>query len=410
MFYRKQNQKHNDRNASGPAIMMMPPHIRATFMPNPPISYIQPPNLKGDGKDKVELIPLDTQIMKKNKNKNVVISDDESSSDEEERTFFSRNSKMKGMSSFMNHFEKVGKPPKRLIGKTPKKQKLENTSGKKKINAEKLKPLIEKYRSYQKESNGECNNMNCYNTLYVGRLAYETTERKLLREFEVFGPIKDLKLVHDSQNTTKSKGYAFVEYEHEEDMKRAYRAADALKIDGKEVVVDVERGHTVPNWLPRRLNGGLGGTRLGGADRNVTLPGRFDPSKQSVAAAVMQQQQQQHHQQMMMRGAGPPQGMPQHLTPQHQQQQQHGLPPNMMRGGPNHMPQHMPYGSGPPMHHRRDNRGPYAPGGPPMMGGGGGGGGQQQPPSWDRRMGDHHRPGGSRRRSRSRSPPSRNRY
>jgi U1 small nuclear ribonucleoprotein len=59
----------------------------------------------------------------------------------------------------------------------------------------------------------------------------------------------------------KSKGYGFVEYENEEDMKRAYRAADAMRIEGRDIVVDVERGHTVPTWLPRRLGGGLGGTR-----------------------------------------------------------------------------------------------------------------------------------------------------
>jgi U1 small nuclear ribonucleoprotein len=35
------------------------------------------------------------------------------------------------------------------------------------------------------------------------------------------------------------------------------------------VLVDVERGRTVPNWRPRRLGGGLGSSRIGGesADR-----------------------------------------------------------------------------------------------------------------------------------------------
>jgi U1 small nuclear ribonucleoprotein len=50
-----------------------------------------------------------------------------------------------------------------------------------------------------------------------------------------------------------------------------------MKIEGRYIVVDVERGHTVPTWLPRRLGGGLGGTRLGGKHENVTRPGRFDP-------------------------------------------------------------------------------------------------------------------------------------
>merc|ERR1712048_860392 len=40
--------------------------------------------------------------------------------------------------------------------------------------------------------------------------------------------------------------------------------------------VDVERGRTVKGWLPRRLGGGLGGTRKGGADVNVRHSGRDD--------------------------------------------------------------------------------------------------------------------------------------
>lgn len=127
--------------------------------------------------------------------------------------------------------------------------------------------------------------MNCYHTLFVGRLAYEVTERKLLREFEQFGPVKDVKLILDPV-TKKSKGYGFVEYDHEEDMKRAFRSADGMRIEGRPIVVDVERGHTVPNWLPRRLGGGLGGTRLGGREVNVFYPGRFDPNKKPQELVV----------------------------------------------------------------------------------------------------------------------------
>ena len=48
----------------------------------------------------------------------------------------------------------------------------------------------------------------------------------------------------------------------------AYKQADGRKIDGRRVLVDVERGRTVPNWRPRRLGGGLGTTRAGGEDAN----------------------------------------------------------------------------------------------------------------------------------------------
>lgn len=42
----------------------------------------------------------------------------------------------------------------------------------------------------------------------------------------------------------------------------AYKQADGRKIDNRRVLVDVERGRTVPNWRPRRLGGGLGSSRI----------------------------------------------------------------------------------------------------------------------------------------------------
>lgn len=51
----------------------------------------------------------------------------------------------------------------------------------------------------------------------------------------------------------KSRGYAFVEFESEDDMKRALRDANGMQIDQRRILVDVERGRTVPGWKPRRL-------------------------------------------------------------------------------------------------------------------------------------------------------------
>nr|XP_012315889.1 U1 small nuclear ribonucleoprotein 70 kDa isoform X4 [Aotus nancymaae] len=59
----------------------------------------------------------------------------------------------------------------------------------------------------------------------------------------------------------------------------AYKHADGKKIDGRRVLVDVERGRTVKGWRPRRLGGGLGGTRRGGADVNIRHSGRDDTSR-----------------------------------------------------------------------------------------------------------------------------------
>jgi U1 small nuclear ribonucleoprotein len=56
----------------------------------------------------------------------------------------------------------------------------------------------------------------------------------------------------------------------------AYKHADGKKIDGRRVLVDVERARTVKGWLPRRLGCGLGGTRRGGAEVNIKHSGRED--------------------------------------------------------------------------------------------------------------------------------------
>ncbi|KAL3827368.1 hypothetical protein ACHAXA_003102 [Cyclostephanos tholiformis] len=268
-------------NGSGPAIMMMPPHIRVTFMPNPPLKHLPAYRHRALVSDNY-------------------VTDDDDDGDNNDRPRFGGGGEvvgpsgvakiptafprmkmgagLSGVSSFLHHFERTA-PPERRINPTPKSIREEKIRAGKVANEARLAPLIEAYRAEQRECGGEyTNGMNCYNTLFVGRLAYEVTERKLLREMEAYGPVKDLKVVTDAV-TGRSRGYAFVEYEHEEDMKRAYRAADGMRIEGRAIVVDVERGHTVPNWLPRKFGGGLGGTRRGAPSANDSAAGRYDPTR-----------------------------------------------------------------------------------------------------------------------------------
>lgn len=54
----------------------------------------------------------------------------------------------------------------------------------------------------------------------------------------------------DSQDG-KPRGYAFIEYEHKKDMRKAYKEADGRKVDNRRILVDVERGRTVKTWRPR---------------------------------------------------------------------------------------------------------------------------------------------------------------
>jgi len=118
-----------------------------------------------------------------------------------------------------------------------------------------------------------------FKTLFIARVNYYTSESKLRREFDQYGPIKSIKVAHNTKNG-KPRGYAFIEYESEKDMHSAYKHADGKKIDGRRVLVDVERGRTVKGWLPRRLGGGLGGTRRGGPEVNVRHSGRDDSRRE----------------------------------------------------------------------------------------------------------------------------------
>ena len=39
-----------------------------------------------------------------------------------------------------------------------------------------------------------------FKTLFVGRLSFDATDKKLQREFGEFGPIKSIRLVHDKDS------------------------------------------------------------------------------------------------------------------------------------------------------------------------------------------------------------------
>jgi len=102
---------------------------------------------------------------------------------------------------------------------------------------------------------------DAYKTLFVGRLDFKVDEAALKHEFEHFGPIRNLRLVRDLSG--KSRGYAFIEFEREKDMKLAFKEGDSRRLGprGGRPLIDVERGRTVKDWRPRRLGGGIGSGR-----------------------------------------------------------------------------------------------------------------------------------------------------
>jgi len=180
-----------------------------------------------------------------------------------------------GVAACLSHFEdpKDTPPPTRVETKDEKRER------KRKERQEQVAYQLEQDLALWDPANDPRIGGDPFKTLFVGRVNYDTSESKLRREFEVYGPVKRLKVVFNTHSgSSKPRGYAFIEYEHERDMHSAYKHADGKKIDGRRVLVDVERGRTIKGWRPRRLGGGLGGTRKGGPEVNTKFSGREDSS------------------------------------------------------------------------------------------------------------------------------------
>lgn len=63
---------------------------------------------------------------------------------------------------------------------------------------------------------------DAFKTLFVGRLAYDVKESDLEREFGRFGPIERIRIVKDEYSDKpkkQSRGYAFIVFEREKDLK-----------------------------------------------------------------------------------------------------------------------------------------------------------------------------------------------
>ncbi|XP_050256826.1 U11/U12 small nuclear ribonucleoprotein 35 kDa protein isoform X1 [Quercus robur] len=137
-----------------------------------------------------------------------------------------------------------------------------------------------------------------YCTVFVGRLSRHTSEDTLREAMSEYGRVKNLRLVRHIV-TGASRGYAFVEYETEREMRTAYKVpqqfcnfnilihhcfviqlndAHHTMIDDCKIIVDYYRQQLMPGWIPRRLGGGLGGEkesgqlRFGGREKPFRAP------------------------------------------------------------------------------------------------------------------------------------------
>jgi RNA recognition motif-containing protein len=78
------------------------------------------------------------------------------------------------------------------------------------------------------------------NKLFIGSLAYATTDDTLLAHFATIGEVESAKVITD-RDTGRSKGFAFVEYKSEEDAKKAVEKLDNSELDGRTIHVNEAR-------------------------------------------------------------------------------------------------------------------------------------------------------------------------
>jgi cold-inducible RNA-binding protein len=91
--------------------------------------------------------------------------------------------------------------------------------------------------------------------LYVGNLAYSTTQDILERAFSEYGQVVDVAVVTD-RDTGQSRGFGFVTMGSPEEAQAARQAMDGAELDGRSLKID-EAKEREPRAQGQR--GGYGG-------------------------------------------------------------------------------------------------------------------------------------------------------
>lgn len=100
--------------------------------------------------------------------------------------------------------------------------------------------------------------------LYVGNLAYTTTEEQLSELFSQAGTVKSAAIIRD-RDSGRSKGFGFVEMETAEDAQKAITMFNGANFMNRPLTVNIARPRE-----ERPAGGGFGGQRGGfggGGDR-----------------------------------------------------------------------------------------------------------------------------------------------
>jgi RNA recognition motif-containing protein len=105
--------------------------------------------------------------------------------------------------------------------------------------------------------------------LYVGNLAYSTTQEAVRELFAQAGDVADVALITDRE-TGRPKGFGFVDMATEEGAQEAIRRFNGFTLDSRALTVNEARPRE-----ERSGGGGFGGGRGGSRDNRGGGRGRF---------------------------------------------------------------------------------------------------------------------------------------
>lgn len=95
--------------------------------------------------------------------------------------------------------------------------------------------------------------------LFIGSLAYSTTDDSLKAHFEQIGEVASARVITD-RDSGRSKGFGFVEFTDEANNQKAVDQLDGKELDGRAISVGLARPK---EDRPKRDFGGNGGDHGG---------------------------------------------------------------------------------------------------------------------------------------------------
>ncbi len=96
--------------------------------------------------------------------------------------------------------------------------------------------------------------------LFIGSLAWGTTDESLSEFFGQFGTVTKAEVVKERDNPSRSRGFGFVEFEDDAAADEAIAKGNEAELDGRKITVSEAQSKPREDRGPRRDNNRGGGS------------------------------------------------------------------------------------------------------------------------------------------------------